>query len=165
MAMLRWDCAMITAAACRSKDAELCRVDPACYEFVGGSFSVSGRTRGKWRQAIGWIAAYALALQTIVGGIGLIQTVSSAAAFDPFAIICSHNGTPDQIPGDAGHGSHTGHCGCCLGAPPFIEPPSPALLALAVTEAYEIIWPIADWRDRFAIRHPSQPPRGPPLPA
>ena len=27
----------------------------------------------RWRRAIGWIAAYALALQTIAGGIDLIQ--------------------------------------------------------------------------------------------
>src|SRR5208282_6011531 len=58
MAMLRWNFAIIAAAACRSKEAELCRVDPACYEFVG-ELLVSGRTQSKWRQAIGWIAAYA----------------------------------------------------------------------------------------------------------
>ncbi len=127
---------------------------------------MNGYRRGKWRQAIGLIAAYAFALQTIVSGIGLIQTVSSAAAFDPFAIVCAHNGAADQIPGDAGHDSDTCyHCGYCLGAPPFMEPPSPVPLALAVTDAYEIIWPLEDWRNRFSIRHPSQPPRGPPLPA
>lgn len=125
--------------------------------------------RGKWRGAIGWIVAYALALQTIVGGLGLIQTVAAAAAFDPTAIICAHSATAEQIPGDngdAGHGSHTGsHCGCCLSALQFIEPPNPALLPVAVTDSRKIFWPIADWRNRFAVRHPSRPPRGPPSPA
>ncbi len=130
---------------------------------------MSGRTRGKWRRAIGWIAAYALALQTLVGSFGLIQTAASAAALDPFSIIClngNHGDAGDQIPGDGGHGGRPGcDCGCFLGTPAFVEPRDPAPLVFVAPNAKEIIWPTTDWRNRFAIRHPSQPPRGPPLPA
>ena len=128
-----------------------------------------GCARGKCRRAIGWIAAYALALQTLVGSFGLIATTASAAAFDPLAIIClngGHSGADDQTPGDRGHDRHSCcDCGCFLGSAAFVEPPDPASLVFVAPNAKEIIWPIADWRKRFAIRHPSQPPRGPPLPA
>ena len=69
-----------------------------------GEIVVTGGARGKWRRAIGWIAAYALALQTLVGSFGLIQTAASAAAFDPLAIIClnsNHGGAGDQTAGTA----------------------------------------------------------------
>ena len=128
-----------------------------------------GCARSKSRRAIGWIAAYALALQTLVGSFGLIQTAASAAAFDPLAIIClngDHGGAGDRTPGSGGQGHHPAcDCGCFLGSPAFVEPPDPASLGFVAPDAKEIIWPAADWRNRFAIRHPSQPPRGPPLPA
>ena len=128
-----------------------------------------GCARSKSRRAIGWIAAYALALQTLVGSFGLIQTAASAAAFDPLAVIClngDHGGAGDQTPGNGGHDGRPGcDCGCFLGSPAFVEPPDPASLVFIAPNAREIIWPTADWRKRFAIRHPSQPPRGPPLPA
>ena len=148
--------------------AELCRVDATCYEFAG-ELVVSGCTLGRLRQTIAWIAAYALALQAIVGSLGLIQTAASTAAFDPFAIIClnsDHGGAGDQTPGDGGRGGRPGcDCGCFLGSPAFVEPPDAAPLVFVAPDANEIIWPTADWRNKFAIRHPSQPPRGPPLPS
>ncbi len=128
-----------------------------------------GCARGKCRRAIGWVAAYALALQTLVGSFGLIATTASAAAFDPLAIIClnsNHGGAGGQTPGDRGHGSRPCcDCGCFLGSPAFVEPPDAASLVFVAPDAQEIIWPSGAWRNRFAIRHPSQPPRGPPLPA
>lgn len=128
-----------------------------------------GCARGKCRRAIGWIAAYALALQTLVGSFGLIQTTASAAAFDPLAVIChngGHSGAGDQTPGSGGQGHHPAcDCGCFLGSPAFVEPPDPASLGFVAPDAKEIIWPTTDWRNRFPVRHPSQPPRGPPLPA
>ena len=130
---------------------------------------MTGCARSKWRRAIGWIAAYALALQTLVGSFGLIATTESAAAFDPLAIIClnsNHAGAGDQTPSDRGHDRHSCcDCGCFLGSPAFVAPPDPTSLVFVAPDAKEIIWPTADWRKRFAIRHPSQPPRGPPLPA
>ena len=129
---------------------------------------MGGRQHVGLRRAISWIAAYALALQTIVGSLGLIQSAASTAAFDPLAVIClnsDHGGASDQLPGN-GHSGRPGcDCGCFLGTPAFVEPPDPATVALIAGDAKEIIWPSADWRNRFAIRHPSQPPRGPPPPA
>jgi hypothetical protein len=118
----------------------------------------------RWRRAIGWIAAYALALQTIAGGIDLIQSAAAAATFNPTAIICHGHGADDaaEIPGTTGNGQACEHCGCCLGAPPFLSVPSPLYLDPVVLTAREIIWPAADWRDEIAVRHPSRQPRGPP---
>ena len=128
-----------------------------------------GCARSKSRRAIGWIAAYALALQTLVGSFGLIQTAASAAAFDPLAIICHNDGRSgagDQTPGNGGQGHHPAcDCGCFLGSPAFVEPPDAVSLVFIASNAKEIVWPAADWRKRFAIRHPSQPARGPPLSA
>ena len=72
---------------------------------------MTGCARSKSRRAIGWIAAYTLALQTLVGSFGLIQTTASAAAFDPLAIIClngGHGGAGDQTPGSGGQGGRPG---------------------------------------------------------
>lgn len=127
---------------------------------------MSGSRHGRWRRAFGLIAAYAFALQTIVGSLGLIHTTSAAAAFDPLAVIClnsNHGGNGDQTPGDGGRGGHPCcDCGCFLGTPAFVEPPDAAALVFVARDAKQIIWPTADWRNRFAVRHPSQPPRGPP---
>jgi len=121
------------------------------------------------RLTIAWIAAYVLALQTLVGSFGLIQTAASAAAFDPLAVIChsdDHSGAGDQTPDDRENGGRPGcDCGCFLGSPAFVEPPDPVSLGFVAPDAKEIIWPTAEWRHQIAIRHPSQPPRGPPLPA
>lgn len=60
-----------------------------------------GCAESKSRRTIGWIVAYALALLTLVGSFGLIQTAASAAAFDPRAVIChsdGHSGAGDQAP-------------------------------------------------------------------
>jgi hypothetical protein len=125
--------------------------------------------RNKWRRAIGWIAAYALALQTIVGGIDLVQNAASAATLDPATIICHGHGVDDgaasQIPGNTDKGRVCGDCGCCLAAPPFLALPSLRNFVAVVLDAREIIWPTAIWQNEFAVRHPSQRPRGPPLPA
>ena len=126
---------------------------------------MSGRQHAALRRTLSWIAAYALALQTLLGSFGLIETAALDAAFDPLAVIClhsHHDGAGDQTPGDGPGGRHCCDCGCFLGTPAFIEPPDPATVAFIAGDAKEIIWPSADWRNRFAIRHPSQPPRGPP---
>jgi hypothetical protein len=125
---------------------------------------VNRSVRNKWRRAIGWIAAYALALQTIVGGIDLVQNAASAATLDPATIICHgvDDGAASQVPGNTGNGRVCGDCGCCLAAPPFLEPPAPCNLAVVVLDAREIIWPTAIWQNEFAVRHPSQRARGPP---
>jgi hypothetical protein len=119
----------------------------------------------RWRRAIGWIAAYALALQTIAGGIDLIQ--SAAASFDPTAIICHGHGADSaaDLPGTSGSGPMCDRCGCCLAAPPVLAAPSAFQLFPAILAAREIIWPAADWRNEIAVRHPSRQPRGPPLQA
>jgi len=124
---------------------------------------VGRRMRTKWRRAIGWIAAYALALQTIAGGIDLAQSAAGGAGLDTTAVICHGDGAvsaPD-IPGSTGDHQPCGHCGCCLGAPSALAPHAPVRLA-AVLAAGDIVWPPAERQNTFAFGHPSQRPRGPP---
>jgi hypothetical protein len=116
----------------------------------------------RWRRAIGWIAAYALALQTIAGGIDLVQ--SAAASFDPTAIICHGHGADSaaDLPGTTGNGPLCDRCGCCLTAPPVLAAPPAFQLFPATVADRQIIWPAAGWRNEIAVRHPSRQPRGPP---
>ena len=117
----------------------------------------------RWRRAIGWIAAYALALQTIAGSIDLVQS-AAAASFDPTAIICHGHGADSaaDLPGTTGNGPLCDHCGYCLAALPVLAAPSLFQLFPAVLADRQIIWPTADWRNEIAVRHPSRQPRGPP---
>lgn len=85
------------------------------------------RVPSKLRWAIGWIAVYALALQTILSGIVPHSAIASdqSLRFDPTAIICltSHGGDTGSIPGDEGPAPHAGnHCTLCASA----SPPLPA---------------------------------------
>jgi hypothetical protein len=86
---------------------------------------LTARPRLKLRWAIGWIGIYALALQTILGGVAPhpANAFDRSLPFDPAAIIClsSHGGDTGNIPGDEGPGSHGGtHCTPC--APPLPPP-------------------------------------------
>jgi len=88
---------------------------------------LTAHLRFNLRRAIGWIAIYALALQTILGGVAPHSAIASdqSLPFDPAAIICltSHGGDTGNIPGDEGPGSHAGnHCTLCAPA----SPPLPA---------------------------------------
>jgi hypothetical protein len=105
--------------------------------------------RSKLRWAIGWIAIYSLALQTILGSVAprLVP-----AAFDPtlpldLAAIClsSHGGAvglPGDIPDGSGNGSQVGdHCAMCTcSAPPLLAPPESIRIAFLVS-ASELIAP------------------------
>jgi hypothetical protein len=84
---------------------------------------VTVRVPSKLRWAIGWIAIYALALQTILGGIAPhpANAFDRSLPFDSAVIIClnSHGGDTGNVPGDEGPGSHAGtHCTMCAPAPP-----------------------------------------------
>ena len=128
-----------------------------------GELLVDHRMRTRWRRAIGWIAAYALALQTIAGGIDLTQGAATAAGVDTTAVICHGDGADSaaDIPASTSDQQPCGHCGCCLGAQSLLAPHAPVHLA-AVLAAGEAIWPPAERQDIFAVRHPSQRARGPP---
>jgi len=83
----------------------------------------------KLRRAIGLIAVYALALQTILGGVAprLVAAFDPAVPFDLAAIcLSSHSGgAAGDIPGGSGNGSQAGdHCTICTSsAPPLLIPP------------------------------------------
>jgi hypothetical protein len=123
----------------------------------------------RWRRAICWIAAYALALQLALQNVLVGPPVSPLGFADQndgaqAIVLCHHDDdgvassekSPDQSKGSL----RCGHC--CLGMPPLLEPPTPPLLGRVLSEARELHWPIADWRNLIAFGHPSQPARGPP---
>lgn len=74
------------------------------------------RVRG--RQALSWMAIYAVALHTILLGFVSPLMASQAAQFDPFSVIC-HSAdtasTSDQAPGKPGlaPGQACEHCNLC----------------------------------------------------
>jgi hypothetical protein len=88
---------------------------------------------GKWRQAVGLIAAYALALNVILMAFA-VPGVGQPASADPFSVIClsggGHVGAADDGSGTqapAHHGSH--HCALC-GCTPAAAPPLQVFLNL-----------------------------------
>ncbi len=101
--------------------------------------------RIKVRRAIGWIAAYAVALQTILGGIAPHLAIA-ADAFGLAAIcVSSHNGgvgTAGDVPDDPGTGSQAGgHCAMCVSSPPLVVPPTGNRVAIFYVTAAEVFLP------------------------
>jgi hypothetical protein len=98
------------------------------------------------RRAIGWIAAYALVLQTILGSVAphLAAAVDPALPFDLAAIcLSSHGGgvgPAGDIPGGSGSGSQAGdHCAMCTSsAPPLLAPPDGIRIAIVVTASERV---------------------------
>jgi hypothetical protein len=92
----------------------------------------------KLRRAIGLIAAYALALQTILGSVAPRLSVSFDAALpsDLAAICLSSHGVgvapAADIPGGSGNGSQAGdHCAICISSgPPLLAPPESIRIAI-----------------------------------
>jgi len=114
------------------------------------------------RRAVGLIAAYAIALQTILAGLALLGGIAIA---DESAVIC-HGAVVDgtqPAPSDSrsGHHGQLGHCALCAISPPLV--PAPAGVARPVTHPA----PVAAVRPvRLALPHDihARPgkPRGPP---
>jgi hypothetical protein len=99
--------------------------------------------RLKVRRAIGWIAAYAIALQTILGGIAPHLAIA-ADAFDLAAIcLSSHGGgvgTAGHVPDNPSTGSQAGgHCAMCASPPPFVAPPTGNRVAIFYVTTAEVI--------------------------
>jgi hypothetical protein len=136
----------------------------------------------KLRRAIGWIAIYALALQSILGATASRPAfaLDRASGFDPAAVIClaSHDGSAGQDTGrDAGQstGPNTGQrpgdeashrCGpCALCAPPPSLAGTQAVTALAIDRIAAqpgTVWrPVVSAFSRIAL--PPGGPRAPPL--
>jgi hypothetical protein len=85
----------------------------------------STSTSIRLRRAIGLIAAYAIALQTILAGLALLGSVALA---DDGAVIC-HGAVVDDTspaPGDgrSGHRGQVGHCALCAISPPVVPLPA-----------------------------------------
>lgn len=102
--------------------------------------------RIKVQRAIAGIAAYALALQTILGGIALhfATAIDPALALDPAAIcLSSHSGgTPGDVPGNHGSGQAGDHCAMCVSSPPpLVAPQNGGRIAIFVAASEVIVLP------------------------
>jgi hypothetical protein len=73
------------------------------------------------RKSAALVAAYAIALQALLSGF----VPTGHAGFDPFAVICTADGSGDHMPSSPQHG---GDCDACLAA----SKASPALLPASV---------------------------------
>jgi hypothetical protein len=121
----------------------------------------------KLRRAIGLIAAYVLALQTILGSVAPRLTVAfdTTLPFDLAAICLSSHGAgvgpTAAIPGGSGNGSQAGdHCAMCVSsAPPLLTPPESIRIAIdfatsePITPALPVLPP-----PTAASRHARAPP-------
>ena len=81
------------------------------------------------RRAIGLVAAYVLALQTILGSVAprLAVAFDTTLPFDLAAICLSSHGAgvgpAADIPGGSGNGSQAGdHCALCISSAPPLGP-------------------------------------------
>jgi hypothetical protein len=125
--------------------------------------------RFKLRWAIGWIAVYALALQTILGGIAPHSAIAfdRSLPFDPTTIICltSHGGNTGNVPGDEGPGSHAGnHCTLCAPAsPPFPAAQGDDGLAVEFTALEPVLPPLLLIPPLSKIASRPGGPRAPPM--
>jgi hypothetical protein len=130
---------------------------------------LTARLRFRLRWAIGWIAIYALALQTILGGIAPQSAITfdRSLPFDPTAIICltSHAGDTGNIPGDEGPGSHAGnHCTLCAPAsPPLPAAPGGSELAVEFAASEPVLPPLLLIPPLSKIASGPGGPRAPPM--
>ena len=123
------------------------------------------------RRAIGWLAAYVLALQAILAGVAphLAASTDLMLAADPAAIIClsTHGGGTEptgDIPDGHGTSDGSGHCPLCLSPPPLLVPQDRSRLAFcaSATTVANVLPPA-----RALIDLPSRPggARAPPVTA
>jgi hypothetical protein len=144
----------------------------------------SAHLPSKLRRAIGWIAIYALALQSILGGAAAHPAfaLDRASGFDPAAIIClnSHDASAglsssrntgqdtetrqdtSKIPG--GEDGHScGPCALCASAPSLAGSQAVTLFAIDLVAAQPaVVWrPVVSSFSRIAL--PPGGPRAPPM--
>jgi hypothetical protein len=128
----------------------------------------------KLRRAIGWVAIYALALQSILGGFAAHSAfaLDRSSGFDPAAIICltSHDGSTGQntaqktgqLPGEQ-DSRPCGPCALCAPAPSLAGPQVATPLAIdRVAAQPSVVWrPVVSSFSRIAL--PPGGPRAPPM--
>jgi len=124
---------------------------------AGIGHSMSPQLRKFMRASAAIIAAYALVMQALLGGV----LSAKAAIADPF-VICLNAEAP------ADHTSHTSpHDHCVLCAVAAHAAPAPQAVALDATraKAAALIWHAPDWLAPVPCKNPVAQPRGPPLAA
>ena len=119
--------------------------------------------RGLGRQVLSWVAIYAVAMHTLLTGIGPAFAAAQDSV-DPFSVICLHDagaGTPSQpaglVPGHAGE-----HCNFCGVAAP---PPAPDVMligALMPTRLQKVLCPVSS-APGIGVAFCPNLARGPPL--
>jgi hypothetical protein len=117
------------------------------------------------KQMLSWVAIYAVALHTLLTGIGPAFAAAQDGV-DPFSVICLHDtgaGTPDgQQPSDLVPGHACEHCNLCSAATP---PPAPDLVVfgnLMPARLLQVLRPVSTAPSSGVAFRPNLA-RGPPL--
>src|SRR5262245_42019444 len=110
------------------------------------------------RKSAALIAAYAIALQTLVSGFA----AAGQFGFDPFAVICTADSSGEHQPAPAQHRSD---CGACLAACSSSPPLVPANAAFAPVRVSERSAPVTVLiaAPSSQRRHQPQESRAPPM--
>jgi hypothetical protein len=126
---------------------------------AGINRSMSSQLRKLMRASAAIIAAYALVMQALLGGV----LSAKAASVDPFAICVS---VEDGAPADhTTHAPQHDHCVLCSVAVHAAPAPQGVALDATRAKAGALIWRAPDWLAPVPFRNPIARPRGPPLAA
>jgi hypothetical protein len=123
---------------------------------------------GGWRRPIGWVAAYALVFQLVVGALAVAQVSAAAASQNwSFFEICFGKGAPAGELPDGVPAKHTSKCAACVlaAAGGTALTPDAAIVPAPSFVISETAW-IS--RDKYLARFDSsfsQRQRAPPFPA
>jgi len=116
------------------------------------------------RQVLSWVAIYAVAMHTLLTGIGPALATAQDGV-DPFSVICLHDGgtgAPTSLPSGLAPGHACEHCNLCSAVAP---PPAPDLVAfgnLMPTRLLQVLRPASTAPGTSIFYRPNLA-RGPPL--
>jgi hypothetical protein len=115
----------------------------------------------RWRAWVGVVAAYALALQTLLTAV--VATKMAAASSDSFTIcLANSDQTGDQHqPTGAAHPAHQ-NCIICSHASTAAVPPSPVTIAFAWIGEATVSWQMLRAPASLSKQRSPQVPQGPP---
>jgi hypothetical protein len=113
------------------------------------------------RRTVALIAAYAVALQTLLAA---FVPATPALLANPFAVLCSHDADGPDHPGQPAQ--HEPPCAAlCAAMGQGIAGPVPpgVVVAVAVPQSFTAIAPASDWVPPQIATTDTHAPRGPPL--
>ena len=121
--------------------------------------------RGLGRQVLSWVAIYAVAMHTLLTGIGPAFAAAQDSV-DPFSVICLHDAGAGSKTGQQPSGPVPGHAGeCCNFCGVAAPPPAPDVMligALMPTRLQKVLCPVSS-APGIGVAFCPNLARGPPL--